>query len=442
MKRILIDGRFIGVGESISRYTLEILQGILKLDKKNKYTLLMRPQGKKEFHKFFSNKLKSQNLQPVFLDIPHYSLPEQTRLLKYLNKKKFDLIHFTQFNHPIRYKGVFIVSVHDLTLLGHLHRMNPLKRLGFKGVMSSAIKDSSQIITISNYSKKDIVETYKIDPKKISVTYLGVDNKFHPPGDQPKADKKINSFKRKYNIEGDYILYTGMWKKHKNLIRLMKAFEIFIKKDVTTPARSCFASSDAGGRSNTDSIQKPNKLPAINPQLVLVGKIDHEEPEVLAEISRINKEYNRHPSELGRHGAGKSLPQIVTNNRNLKLNLQPIITTGFVDEEELPVAYSGALAYIIPSLSEGFGLPPLEAMACGTPVLSSKVSAMPEILGDATLYFDPYKVDDIAKKIEMIVTDEKLRSKYANRGLEHVKKYDWSETARKTLDVYFKILKA
>jgi len=419
MSKILIDGRFIGVGESISRYTMEILQGILKLDKKNKYTLLMRPQGKKEFNKFFSEKQKANfnNLKTVYLDIPHYSLPEQTRLLKYLDKNKFDLIHFTQFNHPIRYKGVFVVSVHDLTLLGHLHRMNPLKRLGFKGVMSSAIKDSSQIITISNYSKKDIVETYKIDPKKISVTYLGVDKKFNEK--LKNQNEKLKSFKDKYKIAGDYILYTGMWKKHKNLIRLMKAFEIFIKKDVTT-------------RSNTDSIQKSEKLQATNYklqagsiQLVLVGKIDHEEPEVLAEISQINKLL-----ALPRQQAG-------TNYK-----LPAIITTGFVDEEELPVAYVGALAYIIPSLSEGFGLPPLEAMASGTPVLSSNVSAMPEILGDATLYFDPYKVDDIAKKIEMMVSDEKLRSKYASRGLEHVKKYDWSDTARKTLDVYLKILKA
>ncbi len=417
MKRILIDGRFIGVGESISRYTLEILQGILKLDKKNKYTLLMRPQGKKEFNKFFSEKQKANfnNLKTVYLDIPHYSLPEQTRLLKYLNKNKFDLIHFTQFNHPIRYKGVFVVSVHDLTLLGHLHRMNPLKRLGFKGVMSSAIKDSSQIITISNYSKKDIVETYKIDPKKISVTYLGVDKKFNEK--LKNQNEKLKSFKDKYKIAGDYILYTGMWKKHKNLLRMLKAFEK-VKLQETSYKKQ------------TNSKYQNSKSESL--QLVLVGKIDHEEPEILAEISRINKEYNRH----------QSLPQIITNNRNLKLNLQPIITTGFVDEEELSYAYVGALAYIIPSLSEGFGLPPLEAMASGTPVLSSNISAMPEILRDAPLYFDPYKVDDIANKIEMMVSDEKLRSKYASRGLEHVKKYDWSDTARKTLDVYLKILKA
>jgi glycosyltransferase involved in cell wall biosynthesis len=459
MHRILVDGRFIGVGESIQRYTLEILKRILVLDHKNQYTLLVRPQGKKIAEEAqaslaskasSSRKLKANSLQLEVLDVAHYSIGEQTKLLSYLNKKKFDLVHFTQFNHPIRYRGNYVISIHDLTMFGHLHRMNPLKKLGFVGVMRSAVKDSKKIITISNTSKKDIVTSYKVDPKKIVVTHLGVDDKFNskiknsPKGGSPfgRQKSKILNFKGKYGIGENYILYTGMWKKHKNLIRLFKAFEIFRKKVETTlidPADKAPKRKN-GQRSTVNDMQ-----------LVLVGKIDKGEPEVLREIERINKELNRHPTTLSElRGTGKSSPQINTNNDSKKLKAQeaseafeankPIVTAGFIEEEELPVAYAGALAYIIPSLSEGFGLPPLEAMACGTPVLSARTSAMPEILGNAPLYFDPYNISDIANKIEKLVGDKKLQSELSKRGLEQVKKYTWESTAKETLDVYQEIL--
>ena len=401
MQRILIDGRFVGVGESISRYTLEVVKGVLELDKVNDYTLLVRPQGKKTAKEFLSrpersevsrdSSLKAQNdklpsthyslpsnLHLKVLDIPHYSLSEQTKLLNYLNQERFDLVHFTQFNHPTRYRGEFVVCIHDLTLLGHLYRMNPLKRLGFKEVMKSAAKNSTKIITISEYSKRDIVKTYGADPKKIVVTYLAIDEKYNIK-ERDKKDE-IKEFKQKYGIGGDYILYTGMWKRHKNLVRMLKAFEMFIKKD--------------------------NQM-----QLVLVGKVDKNEPEVISEIERINKmtEISGQP---------------------------PVITTGFVGEEELPIAYAGALFYCIPSLSEGFGLPPVEAMACGTPVISAKISAMPEILGDAAMYFDPYSVEDIEKAMEKLFADKKLREQLSKKGIEQAKKYDWKTTAKETLEVY------
>ena len=121
-------------------------------------------------------------------------------------------------------------------------------------------------------------------------------------------------------------------------------------------------------------------------------------------------------------------------------NNDAITTTGFVDEPELPLFYAGALCYCIPSLSEGFGLPPLEAMACGTPVISSDVSAMPEILGDAPLYFDPYNIDSIAKAMTKIVSDEKLRKELSKKGLEQAKKYSWDKTGEMTLEVYKEVL--
>ncbi|MFA5927100.1 MAG: glycosyltransferase family 1 protein [Patescibacteria group bacterium] len=407
MSKILIDGRFVGVGESMTRYTLEILRGVLELDKENEYTLLVRPQGLGAINEFFGEseikrhesgsdpfraEIKDSSFMIQVLDIPHYSLPEQTKLLQYLNKSKYDLVHFIQFNHPVRYKAPYVVTVHDLTMVGYLHRSNPLKRLAFGRVMKSAVRDSRRIITVSNTSRDEIVEYYRIDKDKIDTVYNGINHERYNALIEDK-ELKTKQFRKKYEIDGDYLLYTGMWKKHKNLLRLLKAFEQVKSK-----------------------IQNPKSKNIEGLQLVLVGKKDESEPEVLAEIKRIN---------------------------NLKSKIKDrksIVTTGYIKEEELPVAYAGALAYAIPSLSEGFGLPPLEAMACGAPVISSNVSCMPEVLGDAPLYFDPYDVDDIAGAIEQTVESRELRNDLIKKGLVQAKKYSWDKAARETWEVYKKLL--
>lgn len=389
MKRILIDGRFVGVGDSMTRYCLELVRGILAIDKENDYTLLLRPLGEEKLE-LYPDIVNAPNLKVDILDIPHYSLAEQTKLLKYLKKEGYDLVHFIQFNHPVFYKGNYVVTIHDLTLIGHLHYKNILKQLAYKIVMRSAVKDSKKVITISKTSEDDIIDFFGDYRKKIEIIYHGVDYKYFNAGFKSETSR-IANFKEKYGIKGDYILYTGMWKKHKNLIRLFEAFEQFV-----------------GSRQS--AIGSPI-------QLVLTGKIDQNEPEVISEIARIN------------------------NSRTSSSELPtPIITTGFIDEEELPIAYAAAIAYVIPSLSEGFGWPPLEAMACGTPVIASKISCIPEILGKAAYYFDPYNIDDIEKAIAKIVSDSDLRDELSKKGLEQVKKYSWANTAQQTLDLYKKCL--
>ncbi len=386
VKTILIDGRFVGVGESMTRYVLEFFSRILELDTENQYTMVIRPQGEKELRRY-PIFITAKNFKTDILDIPHYSKAEQTKFLKYLNQKKYDLVHFIQFNHPVLYRGDFVTTIHDLTLIGHLHYFNFFKQLAFNLVMRDAARRSKKIIAISKATMRDITDYYNIPKNKFAVIYESVDHDRY--NERVKREKlKVKSFKEKYGIAGDYLLYTGMWKKHKNLQRLFTAFLNF-KEKTGNPI-----------------------------QLVLTGKIDQKEPEVIARISEINK------------------------TLDFKFNISnSIATTGFIEEEELPLAYAGALAYIIPSLSEGFGLPPLEAMACGTPVISSKESCMPEILGDAPLYFDPYDEKSIEESIEKIACDEKLREYLINKGLERVKKYSWDKTAAQTLAVYKEVFK-
>jgi len=385
MARILIDGRFIGVGESIGRYTLGVLHHLSEIDKDNHYSLLVRPAGVKQTkaHGLWSQ----ENPKIEVLDVPHYSLEEQTKLLIWLNKKPYDLVYFTQFNHPVMYRRPYIITIHDLTTFGYFHYQNPLKVAMFKKVMKSAVFDSKKIISVSQTTKDELLDHYKVDKKKIEVIYPGIDANYLRIAKMNVADQKKlgNKFKKEYGIEGEYLLYIGMWKKHKNLKRLLQAF------------------------------QKVKSLEDL--QLVLVGKIDQRELEVIAEIEKIN---------------GHSIDKAKS--------LDPVFASGFVAEELLPAAYAGALAYITPSLNEGFGLPPLEAMSCGTPVIAANISATPEVLGDAPLYFDPYKPDDMAEKITAVVSDLKLRLEMQKKGFERIKLYSWQETAKKTSEVIKEVL--
>ena len=385
-KKILIDGRFIGIGESIGRYTLGNLTHLIDLDRENRYSLLVRPAGIKQLREL--GLWDQENLDIQVLDIPHYSLQEQTRLLIWLNKKPYDLVFFTQFNHPIRYRRPYIITIHDLTTFGYFHRENPLKVAMFKKVMKSAVSDSRKIISVSKTTRDELLDYYKVDKKKIEVIYPGIDESYLRISRLDVSDrKKLGAkFKKEYGIEGEYLLYTGMWKRHKNLKRLLKAFQ------------------------KVQSIEKV--------QLVLVGKIDWREPEVIAEIEKTNG----HPIDRAK-------------------SHDSVFVTGFVPEELLPAAYCGALAYVQPSLSEGFGLPPLEAMSCGAPVVAANISATPEVLGNAVLYFDPENVNDMAEKIGRVATDFKLRLDLEKKGFERIKLYSWQENVKKTLEVINKVLK-
>lgn len=381
MSKILLDGRFIGVGESMSRYALELFQGVLALDHENEYTLLLQPRGEKELLRY-PQITAARNSRIVALDIPHYSLSEQTKLWRFLQQARFDLVHFTQFNHPVCYHGKFITTIPDLTLAGPWGRHhNLIKRLAFHVVMQDAVTRSLKVIAISHTTKKDIHNSFHVADNRVAVIYLGLDlARYHPGIKEGKTE--LRNVQKKYGLPQDYILYTGMWKPHKNLVRLLQAFARY-------------------------KAEKKNDV-----RLVLTGKIDQNEPQVLAEMQRVRT-------------------MLAEQNQP-----DSIIATGFIREEDLPLVYAGALAYVMPSLAEGFGWPPLEAMACSTPVVSSQVSCMPEILGEAAYYFDPYDTEDMAEALGKILEDKELRTELTQKGLKQVQKYRWEDCARQTLNLY------
>jgi len=367
-KRIGIDARFYGpLGKGLGRYTQEIVDKIVKLDTANEYVIFLL---KENFNEFNSDNPK---VKKVLANVRWYTLSEQIFFPYYIWRERLDLMHFPHFNVPIFCPIKFIVTIHDLilikfptlraTTLGPL--LYKIKNWSYKLVIKLAVRRSKVVLAVSEYTKNDIVQQFKISTDKVLVTYEGVAELSTPP-------KVKDNF-----IFRQYLLYVGNAYPHKNLEGLIKVFSEITK---TRP----------------------------DLKLVLVGKEDYF--------------YHRLKD------SAKSLAA-------------KIIFPGYVADADLKSLYENALAYVFPSFYEGFGLPPLEAMAHGLPVVSSNKTCLPEVLGDAALYFNPDDETDMKNKIEQILSDENLRASLRERGYGQIKKYSWQDCAAKTLAVYKNQLK-
>lgn len=363
--KIVIDARMYGARQGgLGRYIEQLILNLEKIDKENQYIILLRLENYPLYQP------KNPNFQKIMVDIPWYGWKEQFFLPKIIKKLKADLVHFPHWNVPLFFNGNFVVTIHDLLLLHYPSRrastLSPLlywmKNQIFLLVLKHAVKTARQIITVSEFSKKDLMETLKIKSEKIIVTLLS------PFENHAFTDTDLT---KKYNITKPYWLYVGVAYPHKNLEALLSAWEIFYKQ------YSC------------------------NYQLVLAG----------------NKNYFY-----------ERLEKIIKEK-----NIKNVILTDFVPDTELPNLYKKAALYVFPSLYEGFGLPPLEAMQYNLPVISSERTCLPEILGDAALYFDPTSPDEIAQTAHLVLSDKNTSEKLQKNGQKILQKYSWKTVAEKTL---------
>jgi glycosyltransferase involved in cell wall biosynthesis len=379
--RIGIDARFFGpIGKGLGRYTQKLIEKLEKIsaqggsasggDFECEFFIFL---GKENFEEY---QVKNPRFKKVLANYRWYSFSEQLFFPLLLRKYDLDLMHFPHFNVPLAYGKKFIVTIHDLILI-HFPTvknttLNPLfywlKFLAYRLIISSAIRRSEKIITVSQFTKKDILKNYaKVPENKIKVTHEACEDFCIL---SPNKDEEILA---RYGIIKPYLIYVGNAYPHKNLEKLIEAF-----------------------------LSLSAKYPALS--LVLVGKEDYF--------------YLR-------------LKKLVERKK-----VQKIIFAGYVPDYELDTLQHNAEAYVFPSLYEGFGLPPLEAMSKGTPVISCGHACMREILEDSAYYFDGNDTQAIATAIEKIVTDDGLRNKLIASGYEQIKKYSWKKMAMETLEIY------
>lgn len=362
--RIGIDARmYKKEGTGISRYIKELVDHVVEADKYNTYVLFL---SKEMYGKYIPQK----NVEIVCADAKYYSIKEQLIFWKTLYKAKLDLMHFTHFNSPLLYFGKTVVTIHDITLSKFPgQKMNTwIYKMAYKLIIWSIVKKAKHIITVSDHTKKDVIELFNIPEERFTTTYLGVDTFV------PRSEKQKEKIEAKYNITKTFLLYVGVWRNHKNILHLIDAFNALRKKGHDV-------------------------------QLVMTGKESPYYPEIRNAIEALD-------------------------------NKDDVITPGFVSEEDLHDLLSAATMLVNPSFYEGFGIPPLEAMASKTLVAVSNVTSHPEVCGDAALYFDPCVLEDIVSVIEKGLLDKDLQKEMINKGYKHTRNFKWKNTAEQTLKVY------
>lgn len=366
--KISMDARGVNLynGTGIGTYTDNLLKELLNIDNENEYSLFWAGNNYERY--------KKDNTKIVLTSKRHSAFYENHYFPKYIKNNNIDIHHIPQNGMGLydAYLTKSIVTIHDLipyvlpetTGRGYLER--------FVKNMPYILDKSKGILTVSEYSKRDILKFFNHIPEdKIFVTPLAANSNFKP------LDKDYckTLIKNKYNFSSPYILYIGGFSSRKNVKDLINAF---------------------------NNIFRDLKEPHV---LLLGGSIKDEGLKLVDYI--------------------KDLP--FKNN---------IIFTGFIEDELLPMLYNGAELFAYPSLYEGFGLPPLEAMSCMTPVITTNVTSIPEVTEESCILVDPNNLTSLENSLLNVLNNRLLKEELSKKGYERSKKFSWKETARKTLEVY------
>jgi len=300
-----------------------------------------------------------------------YGLHEQEELWRF--SRKVDLLHVPHFNAPLFLSSKLIVTVHDLIYLKDTRYSGSfLGKLYARVLFQGLARNADAVIAVSRFTMNDLIQAFPKLEGRVEVIHEAASAHFRQSPD-PKA---LRAVRDRLGLSSPFILFVGSFKAHKNLPVLLDAFQ---------------------------GIKKKNGLAH---ELVLVGKKDPKEKELLRRLA--------------------NLPH-VTCLENL-------------EDESLFALYHLAEVLVAPSLWEGFGLPVLEAMACGTPVICSDRSSLPEVAGDAALTFDPERADCLEELLVRILQDNDLRQKLSAKGLERSSRFSWENAAQETVKLYEKVL--
>ncbi len=381
MKRIGIDARFLGTETGIGRYVEELVEHLEQIAEQRGQDT-SRTNAENQFFIFLTEKNwdryepKSPNFHKVKANFRWYSWQEQVFFPFLIKKNKIDLMHFPHFNVPLFCPSPFVVTVHDLILLHYpsvrASTLSPVKYY-FKYLFYRLILKHA----IAN--SKAVFAPSKFTKNDILKNFSVSEDKIAVTYEASALDKVRPAekfFLANLKISKPYFLTVGNAYPHKNLERLLRVFRVFNAK-------------------------QGKKF-----QLVFVGPDNF--------FSERLKIYAR----------------------RLNLSDEEMVFGGKTSDKELKRLYLNSFAYIFPSLYEGFGLPGLEAMACGSPILAADRTSLPEIYENAAFYFNPESDEDILSALERIASDAKLRRYLSEKGKEVLKKYSWENLAANSLQIY------
>lgn len=365
LMRVAIDARKLhdfGIGT----YTQNLLRHLARLDGETEYVLLCHERD------LGVGGQLGPNFRTVLEPSANYSIREQFHVPWVLRRERPDVFHSPHYVLPPAVRCRSVVTIHDC-----IHLMFPQylpSRAAYvyaKASMWSAARRSSRILTVSEASKRDLLRFFDVPPDKIVVVYNAIDDRFSAT----PVEEDVARVRERYQLDHEFVLYVGNVKPHKNLVRLIEAF-------------------DRLRRRGFDDLK-----------LLIIGD----------EISK--------------------LPALRRAVHQYKLH-KHVRFLGFLPADTLAVLYRLAAVFVFPSLYEGFGLPPLEAMASGTPVVTSNVSSLPEVVGDAAMLIDPYDVESIVDGIRRVLSEPALANELRARGIQRAREFSWERSVARTKELY------
>lgn len=370
--KIAIDARgaFLYSGTGIGTYTKNLITGMLNIKSSDQFLLFCSGRLNEDFNK--------DNTEIFLSSGKHGSFYEKYYFPNTIKNKHVDLYHIPQNGIGFNFDNSIptVVTIHDLIpyIMPETVGKGYLER--FLRDMPNIIYNSAGILTVSEYSKRDILRFFSSYPEeKIYVTPLAANSNFKPL-DKAQCQSYIQ---KKYKINTPYILYIGGFSSRKNAIGLINAFKDSYK-----------------------SLNEPYTL-------LLGGSLKDE---------------------------GERLFNFVKDN-NLS---DKIVFCGYIEDELLPILYSGCDAFVYPSLYEGFGLPPLEAMSCKAPIITSNITSIPEVACNSCILIDPHKEAQLSDALVSLLNNKSLQKELAEKGYKNSLTFTWQKTAEKTLNAYKSII--
>jgi len=360
----------------VGTYIRNIVRALGRLDHRSEYFLIGGRDRVREIGKLPDN----------FHIVPFTAIDGTARgylaFAKVLRHYACDLVHIPHMSWtPLYLPCKYVITVHDLLdFMYRTHNGNGLRRSAHRYMTARALTNAARILAVSHFTKMDLQRLFHIPDERIEVVYNAIDERFLR-GHASEADRQLIA--ERYQCNYPFILYAGRISPHKNVVRIIEAFSAL-----------------------KTELDKEQKFPEL--KLIIIGD-----------------EVSRHPD----------LRRTV-----IKSGVQNDVRfLGFVPIEVLRIFYDAAKVFVFPSLYEGFGLPPLEAMSHGTPVVTANTSSLPEVVGNAAVLVNPENVFEIMRALHRVLVDQPLRERLKQRGYEQVQRFSWEASGERVLRVYHEV---
>ena len=363
----------------VGTYIRNVVRTLGRLDRETTYFLIGSPAKVKEIGPL------PPNFHTVPLAEPERSFKSYWEFRTIVKRLECDLVHIPNlFSVPRALPCPYVMTVHDM--LEHLSRAR--QQTGFWGawhfqLTKRVLRGAARIFAVSNFTKIEIEKLFGIPPGRIEVVYNAIDERFLH-GHASAADRQLIA--ERYQVTYPFLLYAGRISPHKNVVRMIEAFSAL-----------------------KTELQKDQAYPDL--KLIIIGDDVSGNPDLRRTVIRSGVQHD-------------------------------VRFLGFVPIEVLRTFYDAAKIFVFPSLYEGFGLPPLEAMAHGTPVVTSNVSSLPEVVGNAAVLVHPENVFEIMRALHRVLMDQPLREKMKERSYRQVTKFSWEKSVRRIMDAYLEVVNA